>query len=531
MPPSRYLVVHALQWPVVAALCPLDEPFAILEAGRVIAASPPAYDAGVRIGQRRKEAESRCEGLSVSVRDLTNELRTFDAVVRALETFGVEVALRAPGWAGCATRGPTRRLGGEAALAKVVTAAVRQVLCAAPFSLDAQGEAGARLLEDACNVGIGDGPFVATLAARTRQVVEHGGTRAFLHGQPIDVLDQPKLCEVLRRLGVKTLGAFAALPASDVLARFGLDGALCHERARGEEDGAPLARHAIPAYVREMSFDPPAEAIDTLTFAARQIAEELCDALWTDGRSCSLLWCEVVMSEGEHLARRWSHDGPWSAPLILERLRWQLEAWLTSAHPLPDAESGIPRGIERLTLVAEEVRPSSARQVGLWGRSASDEERVERVLARVQGMLGPESVQRAFLVGGRGPYERVRLVPFGEPGPAAQQLADLPWPGRLPSPNPALLFSPPRAAEIIDEDGAPFSVDGRGTPSGAPALFSIGKERRVVKAWAGPWPVDEQWWQREEHRRRARLQIVCEDGTAYLLAQERGRWFVEGLYD
>lgn len=516
---------------MIAALRPLDEPFAILEAGRVVATSPPAHDAGVRVGQRRKEAESRCGELSVLARDLTNEVRTFDAVVRALESFGVEVALRAPGWAGCATRGPTRRLGGELALATAVRIAVQEVLCAAPFALHSQGQVGARLLEGACNVGIGDGPFVATLAASERLVVEHTQTRSFLQDCSIDLLGEPKLCEVLRRLGIKTLGAFAALPTADVLARFGHDGAVCHERARGEEGGAPLVRDAAPAYVYEMSFDPPAEAIDALTFAARQIAEELCDALWNDGRSCSLLWCKVVMSEGEHLARRWSHDGPWSAPLILERLRWQLEAWLTSERPLSHAESSIPRGIERLTLVAEEVRPSSARQVSLWGRSASDEERVERVLARVQGMLGPESVQRAFLVGGRGPHERVRLVPFGEPAPVAQQLADLPWPGRLPSPNPAVLFDPPRAVEILAADGAAFSVDGRGAPSGSPALFRIGKEQHVITAWAGPWPVDEQWWHEEERRRRARLQIVCKDGSAYLLAQEHGRWFAEGLYD
>jgi protein ImuB len=516
---------------VIAALRPLGEPFAILEAGRIIAVSPPAYDEGVRIGQRRKEAESRCDWLVVLARDVTNEVRTFDAVVGALEGFGVDVALRAPGWAGCMTRGPTRRLGGEAALSEAVTAAVRAVLVAPPFGLRDQKSPGLRLLEGACSVGIGDGPFVATLAAASKLVVRHEDTLDFLRDQPIEVLEQPKLTEVLRRLGISTLGAFAALPVADVLARFGVEGARFHERARGAETSSPIGRNATPTYIREVSFDPPAEAIDSLTFSARQIAEELCVALSDDGRSCSLLWCEVVMSEGDHLSRRWSHDGPWSAPLILERLRWQLEAWVSAPHAVLAGDSGIPRGIERLTLVAEEVRPSTARQVGMWGHSPNDVERVERVLARVQGMLGPEAVQRAFLVGGRGPYERVRLVPFGEPPPLEQGLADLPWPGRLPAPNPALLFIPPRAVEVITESGSPFTIDGRGTPNGAPVTLVVGGDRFVVTAWAGPWPVDEQWWRQGSHRRRARLQIVTSGGVAYLLAQEHGRWFAEGRYD
>ena len=50
-----------------------------------------------------------------------------------------------------------------------------------------------------------------------------------------------------------------------------------------------------------------------------------------------------------------------------------------------------------------------------------------------------------------------------------------------------------------------------------------------VAAWAGPWPVTERWW--SVRRRRARLQVVTEEGVARLLCSERGRWWVEALYD
>jgi len=75
-------------------------------------------------------------------------------------------------------------------------------------------------------------------------------------------------------------------------------------------------------------------------------------------------------------------------------------------------------------------------------------------------------------------------------------------------------------------------VDGRGTPSGVPATLAVqGQPPSAIVAWAGPWPIDEQWWDTAARRRRARLQVVTEDGEASLLALDRGRWVVEGSYD
>ena len=52
-------------------------------------------------------------------------------------------------------------------------------------------------------------------------------------------LDRPELADLLVRLGIRTLGGFAALPGPQVLARFGTEGALCHRVARGIEGELP----------------------------------------------------------------------------------------------------------------------------------------------------------------------------------------------------------------------------------------------------------------------------------------------------
>ena len=87
----------------------------------------------------------------------------------------------------------------------------------------------------------------------------------------------------------------------------------------------------------------------------------------------------------------------------------------------------------------------------------------------------------------------------------------------------------PLRAELVDADGEPVSVSGRGLLTAAPCRLSVEKSPwSAVTAWAGPWPSDERWWSRSR-RRSARLQAVT--GTAaHLLLVERGRWWVEATY-
>jgi protein ImuB len=53
----------------------------------------------------------------------------------------------------------------------------------------------------------------------------------------------------------------------------------------------------------------------------------------------------------------------------------------------------------------------------------------------------------------------------------------------------------------------------------------------AISAWAGPWLVDERWWDPATHRRLVRLQATTDQGAAYLLRLAGGRWWVEAIYD
>jgi protein ImuB len=294
-------------------------------------------------------------------------------------------------------------------------------------------------------------------------------------------------------------------------------------------DERPVAgREPPPDLVVSMELEPPVDRVDTAAFAARTLAQELHERLVRIGMAYHRVRIEAETEHGEHLSRLWCHDGPFSPADVAERVRWQLDGWLSGASVArPTA------GLTLLRLLPDEVVPDQGRQLGFWGGEAGIDERTARALARVQGLLGPEAVVTAVLVGGRGPEEQVRLVPWGTAVPGGRpDTTAPPWPGKVPAPAPAIVHDRSLVAEVVDGDGRSIEVTGRGLESAVPARLSVaGGPWIEVAAWAGPWPADERWWDPAAHRRRARLQVVLADGSAHLLALEAGCWGVEATYD
>ncbi|WP_431926218.1 DNA polymerase Y family protein [Micromonospora wenchangensis] len=561
--PVRTLLLWCPDWPVLAAEIvdgvPATGPVAVLHANRVVACSAPARAAGVRRGLRRREAQGRCPALTVVDHDPGRDARAFEPVVAAVEEVAAGVEVVRPGVCALAARGPARYLGGEEAAAERI---IEQV--AESCAVESQ-------------VGIADGVFAASLAARTGQVVPPGGTPGFLAGLPVAAIGRPALADLLRRLGVRTLGEFAALPAGDVLARFGFDGALAHRLAAGQ-DHRPLAVRQPPVDLTVTAHhDEPLDRVDAAAFAARMLAERLHDRLAGHGLACTRLGIEAVTAHGQELHRVWRHDGLLTAAAIADRVRWQLDGWLSGGTGRAGARPARPTaGIVRLRLVPDGLLTRGGLQPGLWGEAGEERDRAHRALSRVQGILGPEAVVTAVLGGGRSPADQTRLVPWGDerlparpgppplpdvgeaqPGGAGQVGVRLdgagrtgaqpggagrsgvrrgspvpPWPGRLPPPAPAVVLPVPLTATVHDAAGEPVLVSARLAVSAAPARLAVGGTTPTeIVGWTGPWPVDERWWAPAEARRRARFQVCLADGAALLLAVEAGRWLVEAIYD
>ena len=175
-------------------------------------------------------------------------LRRFARVVEALAEVCPWIDPVRPGVCTLPIRGPVRYFGDERAVLGRVEGAVTEVLRAtATATATASGAVAATAAAPAgdgpaVRLGVAEGVFAAALAARVGAVVPAGGTRRFLAPWPVDELGDPDLADLLVRLGLPTLGQFAALPAADVLARFGTPGARCHRVVRAEEGELPGSR-------------------------------------------------------------------------------------------------------------------------------------------------------------------------------------------------------------------------------------------------------------------------------------------------
>jgi protein ImuB len=520
---DRRICIWCPDWPVTTARIeaglPMDAPVAVVTANRVVACSHTARENGVQRGLRRREAQAHCPQLVVLPRDEAAEARVFEPVVAALEAIAPGVEITRPGLAAIGVRGPTRYFGGETGVLHALSRGVARI----------RALGGADLL-----IGIADGAFAAEQAARRGVIVDPGGSPAFLRDLPIETLDPSgasPLIDLLRRLGIRTLGAFATLPPRGVLARFGPDGAWAHRQAGGQDERPVSGRRPPVEFTVTLDLEPPVERVDTVAFSARGVAEQFVTDLAAHGLACACLELQAMSENGEETVRRWRHAGVLSTVDVLDRVRWQLEGWLSGSH----RPTG---GVTRIQLVPVEVVPTGAHQQALWGGGGAGDERAARALARVQTLLGHGSVLTPVLDGGRDPRQRTRLVPWGDE-PTPLHSPEQPWPGQLPAPAPSVLLDPPQPAQLLDAARRPVLVTERGAMPAPPAFFGMGTDSAagtVISAWAGPWPVDERWWSPDSKGRVVRFQVVDMRGRAYLVtgtmsAAAPPRWQVDAVYD
>jgi protein ImuB len=533
---SRVLAIWCMDWPAVAAAhsaeLPATAPVAVTLANRVIACSAAARAAGVKRTLRRREAQARCPQLHVVTADPARDARFFEGVTAAVDDLVPRAEVLRPGLLVLSVRGAARFFGSEQ------TAAERLI--------DAVAAGGAE-----CQVGVADQLPTAVFAARAGRIVDPGGDAQFLSDLSIRQLatepslsgpGRSDLADLLWRMGIRTMGKFAALSRSDVASRFGADAVIAHRLARAEPMRGPSGKEAPQDLAAVMTCDPPIERVDAAAFAGRSLASALHRSLESVGVGCTRLGIHAVTANGEELERVWRCAEPLTEDATADRIRWQLDGWLNrrTARDRPSAP------ITQLRLEPVEVVSAGALQLPLWG-GLGDEDRLRarRALVRVQGLLGPDSVQVPVLSGGRGPAERITLTPLGDELVPRADPAQ-PWPGKLPEPSPTVVLDEP--VELLDVQGNPVRVTGRGLFSAdpvrldSPAIAGVRAKafRGDLQWWAGPWPVDERWWdpQAESAGSTARVQVLLESDAravesarALLLCYRRKRWYVEGVYE
>ncbi|MGE2832364.1 DNA polymerase Y family protein [Mycobacterium sp. SMC-4] len=523
MAQSRVLALWCMDWPAVAAAAAAElaptVPVAVTLANRVIACSAAARGSGVRRGLRRREAQARCPELHVVTADHTRDARHFERVTAAVDELVPRAEVLRPGLLVLAVRGAARYFGSEQAAAERL--------------VDAVAAAGTE-----CQVGIADQLPTAVFAARAGRIITAGADAEFLAPLSIRQLSaepslsspsREELTDLLWRMGIQTLGQFAALSRSDVASRFGADAVTAHRVACGESARGPSGREPEADLDAVLECDPPIDRVDAAAFAGRSLAGTLHRSLASAGVGCTRLAIHAVTANGQELERVWRCAEPLTEDATADRVRWQLDGWLNRRHP--QDRPGAPITVLRLRPV--EVVSAEALQLPLWGGVGEEDRlRARRALVRVQGLLGPDAVRVPVLSGGRSPAERITFTALGdEVVPQADPRQ--PWPGQLPEPSPTVLLDDP--IEVFDAEGSPVRVTARGLFSADPFRLAAPGRSGRVSWWAGPWPVDERWWDPSQTKSgravRAQVLVGADPPQALLLCYRQRSWYLEGVYE
>jgi protein ImuB len=396
-----YMVVCVLypRFELLAALgdrrALLSEPLALApEAGReqvVGEVSAPAEAFGVVRGMRLGEAMTRCPGLRLIPPDPEGVRSLWGDVLDRLEAIGAEVESDRAGAAFFEAAGLHGLHGGE--LSGVLGAAGRALGPGARF-------------------GAGPSRFAAHAAAlqvrprrgRRAHVVAESAVGDFLAPLPVGLLrtrlELEALPETLERLGIRTLGEVAALPARAVAERFGHPGLLAHDLANGRD--LPLEPRRPP--------EPVLERLDLPDAASGQMLE----------RALELLVARVLARRERRgralrslaVSARFVAGGTWRTAVTLRHASADAERILLVLVP---KLAELPAPAESIALEVEAFGPPAHDQGRLLDEAASvRRSRLGEAVRQARQAAGSEAALKVLEVdpGSRIPERRAVLAPF-----------------------------------------------------------------------------------------------------------------------
>jgi protein ImuB len=388
-----------LQSPV--ALAP--EPGGTQQIGEV---SLAAEAFGIHPGMRLGESLARCPRLTLVPPDPAGVADLWERLLVRLESVGAAAEPERPGLVCFDARGLLRLHGGTEGVLRAARTALRMP----------------------ARFGVAPSRFAAVAAAtraRTRRPEIVGGVRggaarggsslggsedrelarAYLAPLPVALLRaRPALAdlpEALERLGVRTLGELAALPAAALADRFGKRGLLAYELAQGGDSA--LSPRPAGEFLREALELPEAASGIQLERGLGLLIDRLLARRERRGRTLR----SVVIS-----AKLVEQGGTWREQVVFRealadpvRMRLALVPHLAQ---MPAPAEMLRLAVERFGPLASDQRPL------LEDPAAARAARLREAIRQARAAAGPEAALRVLEVDpdSRFPERRAVLAPF-----------------------------------------------------------------------------------------------------------------------
>lgn len=390
-----------LQTPV--ALAP--EPGGVQQVGEV---SLAAEAFGIHPGMRLGEALARCPRLALVPPDPAGVADYWERLLVRLESIGAAVEPERPGLACFDASGLLKLHGG---LGGVLSAARNALRFPARFGVApsrfAAVAAATRARSRRPEIVTG-GELRGSAAGAHRGKLGAGGrerARAYLASLPVGLLRaKPALAdlpEALERLGVKTLGEVAELPATAMADRFGKLGLIAHELASGG-DSALSPRAASELLCEELELPEAVSGIQ-LERGLGLLIDRLLARRERRGRTLRAVVISAVLVE---------QGGTWREQVVFrEALSDPVRMRLALAPRL----SLMPAPAETLRLAVERFGPFASDQRALLDDpAAARAARLREAIRQTRAVAGPDSALRVLEIDpdSRFPERRAVLAPY-----------------------------------------------------------------------------------------------------------------------
>ena len=330
-------------------------------------------------------------------------------------------------------------------------------------------------------------------------------------GLPVAALRlEAATCDLLHRLGLRTVGALAAIPRLSLARRFSRAALAQNPLLRLDQMNGDLAEpvsapEAGPVFRADIRL---AEPIFDPSHFLPALAADLCAQLAQAGQGARRLRLAVYRSDGEVsrigvATAAASRDGAHLAWLFRDRVE--------------RIDPGF--GFDQIVLEATVAEPLAFVQTDLGGTAEGGLD-LGQLIDRLTVRFGAKAIGRPVAVASHIP-ERAEA----RGGPARPEAG----PALRPTERPVSLLCPP------EEIGVVYPM-----PEGPPAQFLWRRRLHRVTRYAGPERIAPEWWQdRPGTRLRDYFRVEDEAGARFWLYREglfddgRGgapRWFMHGMF-
>jgi len=353
------------------------------------------------------------------------------------------------------------------------------------------------------------------------KVIPAGEEKKTLAPIPVDVLALTLDQSVTFSLwGIHTLGALAALPQTELVARLGQEGKRLHQLARGEHPHLLKPVEYEFALKEEIEFEAGVESLDSVMFVLSPMLQQL--AVRAEGRALAL--ATVTVECGLEGGARHARTVRPVLPTIDHEALLKLIHLDLIANP-PGA------AVVAMKVSAETNRPSRA-QLGLFSPQFPEPMRLEVTLARLAAVVGSaERVGTPELVDSHR-RDGFRVGHFAEPKEPtlARKERALEW-GTRSVENIRRVENTQRVGIRVLRPAEAVYVQAHG---GRPQQFVFRSEQYLVMECYGPWSASGDWWGVEKWAReqwdvvassRSGRPLCCQ------LSSFAAMWAVEAVFD